>query len=255
MKRIRTIIVDDEPLARELLRSMLEAEMDLEVVAEYGNGEDAVEGILEHEPDLVFLDVQMPELDGFGVVQAVGTERMPVTVFVTAHDQYALKAFETHALDYLLKPFDDVRLQRTLRRAREGLHRAPMLEPVAHRVIALLDQLDARSRFVERLVIRTEGRASFLPVHEIDWIQGDGKQVAVHAGKQKHTVRDSMARLETQLDPSAFVRIHRSTIVRIDRIREVQPWFQGDYLVVLMDGTELNSSRGYRERLRELIGR
>lgn len=254
MSRIRVILVDDEPLARDLLRSMLEPEDDFEVVGEFGNGEDAVDAIEELAPDVVFLDVQMPELDGFGVVNAVGIDRMPVTVFVTAFDRYALQAFDAHALDYLLKPFDDTRLQRTLRRVRERLDRAPK-ETVSQRMMALLEQLDARTRYVERLVIRTDGRATFLPVRDIDWIEADGKQLLVHAGKEKHLLREGMAKVETQLDPAEFLRIHRSTLVRIDRIREIQPWFGGDYVVILQDGTQLTSSRGYREKLKELIGR
>ncbi|MDB4947353.1 MAG: yehT 1 [Gemmatimonadetes bacterium] len=254
MKTIRAIVVDDEPLARDLLRTMLAAEPDMEIVGEYGNGEDAVNAILEDTPDLVFLDVQMPELDGFGVINAVGIERMPVVVFVTAFDQYALQAFDAHALDYLLKPFDEERLQRTLRRVRERLQKSP-LGQVSQRMLALLEQLDTRNRYVERLVIRQEGRATFLPVRDIDWIEADGKQICVHAGAARHVLREGMSRVEAQLDPAEFLRIHRSTIVRIDRIREIQPWFQGDYVVIMRDGTQLTSSRGYRDRLKDLLAR
>ena len=255
MSAIRAIVVDDEPLARDLLRTMLQGEDDIEVAGEYGNGEDAVEAILEDAPDLVFLDVQMPELDGFGVINAVGVDRMPVVVFVTAFDQYALQAFDAHALDYLLKPFDEERLGRTLRRVRERLRPDPV-GSVNQRMLALLEQLDTRTKFVERLVVKQDGRAIFLPVRDIEWIEADGKQVRVHAaGKQEHLLREGMSRIEQQLDPRDFLRIHRSTIVRIDRIREVQPWFQGDYVVIMTDGAQLTSSRGYRDRLRELLSR
>jgi two-component system LytT family response regulator len=255
MSRIRAILVDDEPLARDLLRTMLHAESDIEIAGEYGNGEDAVHAILEDRPDLVFLDVQMPELDGFGVVNAVGLERMPVVVFVTAFDQYALQAFDAHALDYLLKPFDEERLGRTLRRVRERLQRSPMGQ-VSERMMSLLEQLDTRARYVERLVVKQEGKAIFVPVREIEWIEADGKHIRIHAsGKRQHLLREGMSRLEQQLDPREFLRIHRSTLVRIDRIREVQPWFQGDYVVVMDDGTQLTSSRGYRDRLKDLLNR
>jgi two-component system LytT family response regulator len=254
MKTIRAIVVDDEPLARDLLRTMLAGEPDIDIVGEYGNGEDAVNAILEDTPDVVFLDVQMPELDGFGVINAVGIERMPVVVFVTAFDQYALQAFDAHALDYLLKPFDEERLQRSLRRVRDRLQKTP-LGQVSQRMLALLEQLDTRNRYVERLVIRQEGRATFLPVRDIDWIEADGKQICVHAGAARHVLREGMSRVEAQLDPAEFLRIHRSTIVRIDRIREIQPWFQGDYVVIMRDNTQLTSSRGYRDRLKDLLAR
>ncbi len=255
MQRIRALIVDDEPLARDLLRSLLADEEDVEVAGECGNGHDAVAFITERAPDVVFLDVQMPEMDGFGVVQTVGVERMPPTVFVTAFDRYALQAFDAHAVDYLLKPYDEERLGRALRRVREQLRRDPIGADVGRRMIALLEQLDARNRYLERLVIKTDGRATFLPVREVDWIEADGKHVNVHTGKKTHQLREGIARLEQHLDPDDFLRIHRSTIVRIDRIREIQPWFQGDYVVILQDGKQLTSSRGYRDRLRELLGR
>jgi two-component system LytT family response regulator len=255
MSTIDAIIVDDEPLARDLLRAMLQPEPDIRIAGEYGNGEDAVHAILEDRPDVVFLDVQMPELDGFGVIQAVGLERMPAVVFVTAYDQYALQAFDAHALDYLLKPFDEERLQRTLRRVRERLLKPPTGQ-VSQRMLALLEQLDARRRYVERLVLRSDGRATFLPVRDIEWIEADGKQIVVHtADRRTHTLREGMSKVEAQLDPAEFLRIHRSNIVRVDRIREIQPWFQGDYVVVMQDGTQLTSSRGYRDRLKELLSR
>ncbi|MBV9772905.1 MAG: response regulator [Gemmatimonadetes bacterium] len=255
MKRIRALIVDDEPLARDLLRFMLEEEADVEVVGECRNGAEAVEAVRDDPPDLLFLDVQMPELDGFGVVRALEPEGLPTLVFVTAYDRYALRAFEVHALDYLLKPFDEARLAETLRRARERLSRADPDE-VGRRVLAMLAEMEPRRRrHVERLVIRSEGRARFLPVAEVDWVEAAGKHVLVHAGKSEHHLRESISRVEEQLDPDAFIRIHRSTLVRIDRIREVQSWFGGDYVVILQDGTKLTSSRGYRGRLQELVGK
>jgi two-component system, LytTR family, response regulator len=248
------LIVDDEPLARELLRSMLARLPDIEVVGEAGDGLAAVEAIERLRPELLFLDVQMPELDGFQVVRELDPERLPIIIFVTAYDQYALQAFEISALDYLLKPFDEERLIRAVERARAQLAGRERTD-TDRRVLDLLQSVAQREQHLDRIVVRTEERAILLRTAEIDWIEASGKYVKLHSGRSEHTIRESMARLEDQLDPRRFLRISRFCIVNLDRIREFQPWFQGDYMVILQDGTRLTSTRGYRDRLQALLGR
>jgi two-component system, LytTR family, response regulator len=251
-ERIRAIIVDDEPLARDGVRLHLEAEQDIDVVGEAGSGEEAVSLVETMRPDLLFLDVQMPGLDGFGVLEALGPVQMPVTVFTTAYDQFAVRAFDAHAVDYVLKPYDEERFQRALERARSQVvsrRRAGMDD----RLGALLDELRAREQYLERLVVRANGRIVILRVTEVDWVEAASNYVRLHAGGRQFLLRETMTALESKLDPADFVRIHRSTIVRVDRIRELEPLFQGDYVVILEDGTRLTSSRGYRERLQELL--
>ncbi|MCY1062415.1 response regulator [Nannocystis sp. SCPEA4] len=244
---IRALIVDDEPLARDLLREMLAAHPQVAVVGECRSGAEAVQAIGRLAPDVVFLDVQMPEMNGFEVVASVGAARMPRVVFVTAHDRYAVQAFEVHALDYLLKPFDDERLARAVARldaAGDGLDA---------RLAALLAGRTAPRP--ERLVIHDGSRALFVPLAEVDWIEAAGKYVVVHAGEASHVLRESISTLAAELDPHSFARIHRSTIVRIERIREVRSLLGGDYEVVLRDGTALTTSRGHRHRVQALLGR
>ena len=251
--KIRTLIVDDEPLARRGLRAQLAEEEDFEVVTECGNGRDAVSAIEEQKPDLVFLDVQMPELDGFGVVEAVGTELMPAVIFVTAYDKFALRAFEVHALDYLLKPFDTERFSKALERARAQVERKNISD-LSLRLQTLIDDLKAERKYTERLVVKSAGRIFFLGVEEIDWIEAADNYVRLHAGRESHLLRETMNSLEERLDPSEFLRIHRSAIVNVRRIKELHTLFRGEYEVVLKDGTRLSSGRGYRTRLQELFG-
>ena len=251
-ERIRTVIVDDEPLAREGVRLHLEAEQDIEIVGEAGSGEEAVTMIETLRPELIFLDVQMPGLDGFGVLETIGAAHMPVTVFTTAYDQFAVRAFDAHAIDYVLKPYDEERFRRAVERARSQVaarKRAQMDESLG----SLLDELRARGHFIERLVVRSGGRIVILRVDEVDWIEAASNYVRLHANGREYLLRETMTALEAKLNPNDFVRIHRSTIVRVDRIRELEPLFQGDYVVVLEDTTRLTSSRGYRERLQELL--
>ena len=248
---MRCLIVDDEPLARERLRGLLRDERDVEIAAECADGRKAVAAILKLEPDLVFLDVQMPGLDGFGVLEALPPESIPAVIFVTAYDQYALRAFDAQALDYLLKPFDRERFQKALARAREQLRKrqAGTLEP---RLLALLEQLEERKPYLERLVIKSAGRVYFLRTSEVDWIEAEGNYVRLHTGKEAHLLRETMNHLETRLDPQRFLRIHRSTIVNIERIKELHPWFKGEHVVILRDGARLTLGRAYRDRLKRI---
>jgi len=252
MEPVRVLIVDDEPLARDGVRLHLELESDFEVAGEAGSGEEAVALIAELAPDLVFLDVQMPGIDGFGVIEAVGVERMPVTIFVTAYDQFALKAFEAHALDYLLKPFDAERFRSAVARARAQL-RAHRFGDVEGQLAALLGELRGKREYLERIVVRSGGRILILRIEDIDWLEAASNYVRIHAGGRQYLLRETMSNLEARLDPARFVRIHRSTMVRIDRIRELEPLFQGDYVLILEDGTRLTSSRGYRDRLQAML--
>ncbi|MCI0695278.1 LytTR family DNA-binding domain-containing protein [candidate division KSB1 bacterium] len=252
--KIRTLIVDDEPLARERIRTLLADELDLEIIGECANGHEAVGAIQRDKPDLLFLDVQMPELDGFGVLQRLGAEKLPAVIFVTAYDQYALRAFEVHALDYLLKPFDRERFQKALQRARLQIQQAKDGD-LNQRLLALLENLQPERKWLERLVVKSGGRVFFLKAEEIDWIEAAGNYVRLHAGRESHLLRETIKNLETQLDPKKFLRLNRSTIVRIDRIKELQPWFNGEYAIILQDGSRLTSSRGYREKLDALLGK
>jgi two-component system, LytTR family, response regulator len=250
--RIRAIIVDDEPLARDGVRLHLDGASDIEVVGEAGSGEEAVALVEAERPDLMFLDVQMPGLDGFGVLEAIGPQLRPTTVFTTAWDQFAVRAFDAHAVDYILKPYDAERFHTALERARAQV-RERRRNRMDDNLGSLLEELRARSRFTERLVVRSGGRIVILRTAEIDWVEAASNYVRIHAGGRDYLHRETMTALETKLDPAEFVRIHRSTIVRVDRIRELEPLFQGDYVVILTDGTRLTSSRGYRERLQELL--
>jgi two-component system, LytTR family, response regulator len=254
MEKIRTLIVDDEPLAREGVRLHLEEHPDFEVVGECGSGEEAVTRIEAETPDLVFLDVQMPGLDGFGVLESIGSngDRMPAVVFVTAYDQFALRAFEAHALDYLLKPFEAERFGKALERVRSQL-RSRTDTPVDERLRSLLASLGAKESYLERMVARTGGKILILRVDDVDWVEAAANYVRVHIGPKQFLVRETMTNLETRLDPERFLRIHRSIIVRKDRIKELEPLFQGDYSVVLHDGTRLTSSRGYRDKIQQFL--
>jgi two-component system LytT family response regulator len=251
--KIRTLIVDDEPLARRRIRKLLSRDPEVEVVGDCANGYEAVEAINGHAPDLIFLDVQMPEIDGFTVLERRTGSRTPLVVFVTAYDNYALRAFEVSAVDYLLKPFDRKRFESALQRAKTRLS-VERESQFNQRTLALLEELKAHSNHLERLVVKSGGRAFFLKTSEIDWIEAEGKYVRLHVGRESHLVREAISDLETQLDPKLFARIHRSAIVNIDRIKELQPWFHNDYRVILHDGTELMLSRGCRKRLAELLG-
>jgi two-component system LytT family response regulator len=248
------MLVDDEPLARAMLREMLRDDPQAIIVGESGNGREALAAIRAHSPDLLFLDVQMPDLDGFKLLEALGQEDTCYVIFVTAYDQYAVRAFEVHALDYLLKPFDQERFQASWQRAREQIMR-DRNGGTNQRILALLEDLKAGSKYLERLLIKASGRIYFLETNEIDWIEAEGNYVSVHSGKKSHLLRETITSLEQQLDPKRFVRIHRSSIVRIDRIRELKPWFHGEYRIILQDGVQLTLSRNYRDKLQAALGK
>jgi two-component system LytT family response regulator len=254
VNKIRTLVVDDEPIARERVLSLLQQEDDVEVIGECGDGAQAVSAIQHHAPDLVFLDVQMPGVDGFGVIEAVGTEKMPTVIFVTAYDEYALRAFEVHALDYLLKPFGRDRFQEALTHVRDSLERRRAGD-LGRRLLALVNDIKPERPKLERLVVKSGGRVFFLRTDEIDWIEAAGNYVRLHLGDESHLFRETMNRMEARLDPKRFVRIHRSRIVNTERIKELQPWFNGEYVVILRNGMRLPLSRGYRDKLQEQLGK
>jgi two-component system LytT family response regulator len=218
------------------------------------NEAEAVSAIQQQHPDLVFLDVQMPACDGFGVIQQLGPEQVPAVVFVTAYDEYALKAFEVHAIDYLLKPFGRDRFAQTLQHAREHLERRRAGD-LGKRLMALVQDIKPEPQRLDRLVVKSGGRVFFLRTQEIDWIEAAGNYVRLHLGEESHLFRETMNNMEGRLDAQRFVRIHRSRIVNTDRIKEMQPWFNGEYVVVLQNGTRLTLSRGYREKLQERLGK
>ena len=245
---IRALVVDDEPLARARVRQLLEEDDDVTLLGECADGVEAIAAIREQRPDLVFLDVQMPEKGGFDVLAALDPADRPAVVFVTAHDHHAIQAFEVNALDYLLKPFDEDRFRRTLARAKAALRTDP--HELHRRTLALLEELKSpRPAPADRLMIREAGRLFFLRTDEIDWIESDGNYVRLHASGASHQLRETLSRLEAQLDPGRFLRIHRKAIVNLDRVKEIQPLFHGEHRVILADGTELTLSRGYRDRL------
>jgi two-component system, LytTR family, response regulator len=251
-KRIRVLIADDEPLARERLRTLLKSEDWVEVVSECHDSTETIKAIEELRPDLVFLDVQMPGGTGFEVIEAIGPSQMPPVVFVTAFDRYALRAFDVRALDYLLKPFDRERFQQALGRARQQLQRATDGE-LQRRLLELVHDLKGTSR-VDRFVVKSGGRVYFVRTSEIDWIEAAGNYVKLHVAAEAHLLRETMTAIEAQLDPDMFVRIHRCHIVNIERVQEMQPWFNGEYVVSLKSGARLTLSRGYREKFQKRLG-
>lgn len=251
---LRTIIAEDEPLARERIRSLLNAEADIELVAEATDGRSAVAAIEEHAPDLLFLDINMPELDGFGVLSEIGLDAVPAVVFVTAFDQFAVQAFEAHALDYLLKPFDEDRFRDALARARVAV-RSRAAGDLDRRLTHLLEDL-GRPAWLERVAVKSGGRIIFLRTDQIEWIGAEGNYARLHiGGNRSWLLRETMNRLEERLDPRRFLRIHRSTIVNTEAITELEPLFQGDYVVILRGGDRITSSRGYRANLQNFMDR
>jgi two-component system LytT family response regulator len=244
MKRLRVLVVDDERLAREKLRRLLAEEPDVELIGECASGADAVRAIRREAPDLVLLDIQMPGVNGLDVLREVGPAEIGRVVFVTAYDEFAVQAFEVEALDYLLKPFDATRLRQALSRARR---QAP--DHLPERMASLLETIVARERHVRRFLVRCSGRMSFVRVEEVDWIEAADNYVRLHAGRDEHLLRETMAALEARLDPRRFARVHRSAIVNVEAVTELRPLFHGDYELLLKTGASVPVGRSYRDSL------
>jgi two-component system LytT family response regulator len=249
---IRVLIADDEPLARERLVDLVAAESDLQLVGQCANGNEALAAIRVQQPHLVFLDVQMPERDGFEVLAELAPEKMPAIIFVTAYDQFAIKAFDVHAVDYLLKPFDSERFQKALRRAREQIQNL-QAGNINTQLNALLATLKPAPQAADRIAVKSSGAVVFVKMDELDWVEAADNYVQLHVGASSHLHRETLTALAETL-PSNFLRISRSSIVNVDRIKELQPLTHGDYSVLLANGTRLTLSRGYRENVKHLLG-
>lgn len=262
MPAIRTLIIDDEPLARDGIRLLLTVDQQFDIIGECANGKEAVAAIKKYHPDLVFLDVQMPELDGFGVLKSLSENKLPLVVFVTAFDKFAIDAFEAHALDYILKPVDPVRFAATIARIKKRLNEQEVAQ-ISQRLVELLNTdlssavaLSTRISYLNRFTLKTGDRLHFVDVAEVDWIEAEDYYAKLHVGKHTHLIRETLSHMEKQLDPAKFVRIHRSTIVNIERVKELKAHFRGEYFVILADGTKLKSSRTYHDAVvRILSGR
>ncbi len=293
MSQVRVLIVDDEELARERIRRLLQSESDVVIVGEAANGVEAVDRIRELSPDIVCLDVQMPEMDGFAVLREIGDNHRPMVLFVTAYDEHAQRAFDVHAVDYVLKPVDAERFRTAFQRARSRREQAAAAERLGQlldsvRMLAAGSPAGAASRGIaastdaafggavapnggpaagaagagaggtsrhaSRILVKHDGRMFFVKTSDIDWIEADRNYVRLHVGKVTHTIRERISHLEETLDPRVFARIHRSTIVNLNRVREMQQWFSGDYVVLLDDGTRLRLSRHYRDRVEKQVG-
>ena len=250
MQKIRTLIVDDMPLSRERTRRYLAPVPDIEIVGECGDGKTALEAIGRMQPDLVLLDVQMPELSGLAMIAKVPPEKRPAVVFITAFEEFAVPAFEVRAVDYLLKPFDEVRLARALDSVREYFASRRPPAPVTERFSAA----EITGEPAGRIAIKSGGKTVFVRADAIDWVESAGNYLCLHVEGDTHIVRKTMNELEQQLDPGKFVRIHRSTLVRVETIREMQPLFNGDHMVILRDGTELTLSRSFRDKALSMLG-
>jgi two-component system LytT family response regulator len=264
-RKIWALIVDDEPLAHKALRSMLKDDPEMEVIVGCLDGNEAVQIIREQSPDVVFLDIQMPEMDGFQVIEEVGVKLMPVTVFVTAFDKHALRAFEAHAIDYLLKPFDHDRFNTALQRAKTQVRQRKLGE-INESLFAVLKDLKPESNeldlktekvlhkeAIDRVAIKASGRVYFLKVEEIDWVESAGDYLSLHAASKTHLIRETMENFHAKLNPQKFLRIHRSFVVNIERIKDIQPFFKGDYVITLVSGKRLKSSRSYRHEIQALL--
>jgi len=246
--KIRAIIVDDEPLARERIRTLLQAEKDVTLLVEAAKGEQGAAAIREHKPDLVFLDIQMPGMDGFEMLRSLGAGPLPLVIFVTAYDQHALKAFEVHALDYLLKPFKQTRFRETIQRVRQILESRQSAD-VSSRLAALLAAPPAEPvpERLTRIPIRNGDRTTFVKTSQIDYAESAGNYVVLHVGKENHVVRETLTALEEKLDPRKFARVNRSTLVNLEQNKEIQPLFKVEHAVLLHNGKQLSLTRGVRE--------
>ncbi|MBN2346596.1 MAG: response regulator transcription factor [Candidatus Aminicenantes bacterium] len=248
---IKALVVDDEPMSRKRIATLLRREGDVAVVGEAGNGRDALRLIRDLKPDLVFLDIQMPEMSGLQVLDALPEAAPPQVIFVTAYDQYALKAFELHAVEYLLKPFDDERFRQALNHARQCCGRTSAEERMVLR--DLLDSLQRNERVLRHLSVKKGDHFILVNIDEVDWFEAQGVYIRVHVGKESHLLRERMKNLEMRLNPRQFARLHRSAIVRLDFIREFQRWYRGEWLALLKDGTKVPVSRTYYDRFKESL--
>ncbi len=248
--RVKTIIVDDEPLARERISQLLGKDSDFEIVSECADGLAAISAINECQPDLIFLDVEMPEISGFDVLRELDAERMPAIVFVTAFDQYTIQAFDANAVDYLLKPFSEERFRQAVSRARQHLQ-LKSGNDYGQRLLRLFDHFSLNKGFLERLIVSHKNRLILIPVSDVDWIESYGNYLKIHTGDKTYLLRQTMKNLETRINPEKFLRIHRATLVNLDRIKELQPMFGRQYAVILRDDTELTLSRNYRKAVLE----
>ncbi len=252
-KPISVMIVDDEELARERIRELLRHDPGIEIVAECSNGIEALTALSRFHPGILFLDIQMPGMDGFGVLNKLEVNQMPLVIFVTAYDEYAIKAFEFHACDYLLKPFKRKRFEETLAWAKSELLHRDKTE-WARRTCLLLESINAKPRYLDRLTVKDRGKVLFVNAGEVDWIEADDNYVKIHTGKASYLIRGTIRSIQKDLNPEHFIRIHRGAIINVDRIKELHQWFGRDYRVVLQNGTVLPLGRSYREELRLLLG-
>lgn len=251
---IKVVIVDDEPHARKYIREMLRREPGVEILGEAGNGKDAARLIEERRPDLVFLDIQMPEMNGFEMLAKLETAELPVIIFTTAFEEYAIRAFEVHALDYLLKPFDQPRFAHALAHAREVLGEAGAKEQESSQIAELLDSIRAKRQFLGRFLIRKNGRIVFLKTDDVEWIEADDKYLHLYHGRSRHTIRQTLASIKSQLDPTRFAQVNRSVIVNVDFIKELQTMFGGEYEVLMSNGKSIRLSRNQKAELFEILG-
>lgn len=245
---IKTIIVDDVELARERIKILLH-DPEIKIVAECENGREAIEAIQRLTPDLVFLDIQMPQIGGFEIIESIGVEKMPTVIFVTAYDEFALRAFEVNAIDYLLKPFDEERLAKAIARAKREIKKEVPADKIEERLRSLLKKVKTERQYLKRIPVKSSRGTSLVLIEEIDWINSAGHYLELHAGSETHLIREKLSHLETRLDPNFFVRIHRSTIVNLERIKSFYPLFNGDQMIILKTGQELNLSRTYYDKL------
>jgi two-component system, LytTR family, response regulator len=264
-RKIRSLIIDDETLAREALKTLLSSDSEIEIVAEARNGREAVQIIRKQSPDLVFLDIQMPEMDGFQVIEEIGVNLMPTTIFVTAYDKHALRAFDAHALDYLLKPFDHDRFNTALERAKSFI-RGQKIGALSESLFAVMQNVrpetheshsagsqNSRKEAIDKVVVKSGQRIYFLKVEDIEWIEAAGDYLTLHGAGGTHLIRETMGDFYAKLDAKKFLRIHRSAIVNIERIKDLQPLFKGEYVFTLISGKRLKSSRGYRREFQFLL--
>ncbi|MFA5832464.1 MAG: LytTR family DNA-binding domain-containing protein [Bacteroidota bacterium] len=250
--KIRTLIVDDEPLARERINTLLHDEKDVRVVAECGNGKEAFRAIMEQEIDLVFLDIQMPELDGVRLLEKLPAERIPLIIFTTAFDSFAVKAFELNAIDYLLKPFTKKRFQESLSRVKQNML-SDDKDLYLSQMLTTIQSVVQKQQYADKVVVKSEGKVRFIPTREILWLESDANYLKIHTLTDSHLLRDTMTNFSKKLDPAAFLRLHRTVIVNTEYIKELKPWFNDEYVAILRNGTQLPIGRTYKKSVNEFF--